>query len=175
VCAHKTEGTVDTTQRTLSANVGSVGRSVGRSDGSRFLSRLGLGLGLAVPQLEDVCNVINFVQGPVEVHPCVTSRDAKASSGHENGHGGKANYHNRKAALQALARKGSNLGRVVKHHGHDRRVELAQHIQTHFLKAHPKVIRIVAERLQLLFTNVRTVFSHDNLRRLREEERHVSE
>jgi hypothetical protein len=133
-----------------------------------------LGLGLAVPQLEDVCNVIDFVQGPVEVRSCVTSRDAKASSGHENGHGGKANDHNREATLQALARKGSNLGRVVKHHGHDRRVELAQHIQTHLLEAHPKVIRIVAERLQLLFTNVGTVFSHDNLRRV-EEERHVSE
>jgi hypothetical protein len=93
----------------------------------------------------------------------------------ENGHGGKANDHNREATFQALARKGSNLGRVVKHHGHDGRVKLAQHIQTHFLKTHSKVVRIVAERLQLLFTNFSTVFSHDNLRRVKKEKRHVSE
>jgi hypothetical protein len=98
-------------------------QTFGRSVGFKFLRRLGLGL--AVPQLEDIRNVIDFVQSPVEVRSCVTRRNAEASSGHENGHGGKANYDNRETTLQALARKGSNLGRVVEHDGHDRRVELA--------------------------------------------------
>lgn len=126
--------------------------------------------GPSVPQLEQVCNLIELHKRPIQLLPRVPRRNAEPRPRHQDGHGGEAHDDHREAALEALAREGGNLRGVVQHHRHNGTVVVTQDVQAHVGQAHSEVVRVVAQGVELLPSDAGAVLAHDDLK-----ERHCSE
>mmetsp|Transcript_10249 Transcript_10249/g.22542 ORF Transcript_10249/g.22542 Transcript_10249/m.22542 type:complete len:600 (+) Transcript_10249:128-1927(+) len=118
---------------------------------------------LGIPQIHQIGHLVNLGQRPIQILPRVSGRYAKAGSRYEQGHGRKSDNDHGQSPFETFARKGRNLGGVKQHDGHDRRVVMPHDEQSHFPQLHSKVVGIVAQRLQLVLSDIGAVFAHDNL------------
>mmetsp|Transcript_30937 Transcript_30937/g.72329 ORF Transcript_30937/g.72329 Transcript_30937/m.72329 type:complete len:207 (-) Transcript_30937:1320-1940(-) len=85
-----------------------------------------------------------------EIFLRVSGAEAEANPTLDEGSRGKPNNNDGKLALEALPRKGGNLGRVVEHHGNNGGVHVTKHLASHPLQANPKHVGVAAKLLNLV-------------------------
>eukprot|EP00639_Heterosigma_akashiwo_P007901 CAMPEP_0194596312 /NCGR_PEP_ID=MMETSP0292-20121207/25589_1 /TAXON_ID=39354 /ORGANISM="Heterosigma akashiwo, Strain CCMP2393" /LENGTH=281 /DNA_ID=CAMNT_0039456559 /DNA_START=372 /DNA_END=1218 /DNA_ORIENTATION=- len=83
--------------------------------------------------------------------------DADAAAAEHDAGGRKAHHHGRHPAPQQLAREGRDLGRVVQHHGHHRRVVVPVDVQAHADERGAHAVAVLPQGLQLAPAQVRAV------------------
>ncbi|KAL3779389.1 hypothetical protein HJC23_000499 [Cyclotella cryptica] len=56
----------------------------------------------SISQFQQIRNLIQFSQRPIQILPSMSRRNTESSTGHENGNGGKSDHHNRETTFQTL-------------------------------------------------------------------------
>ena len=119
--------------------------------------------GPRVSQLEQIRDLVELPESPVQILSGVSRRDAETSARHQYGHGRESDHDHGESPLETLAGEGGDLRGIVKHYGHDRTVVVAEDVQAHVGKAHAEVVGIVPQGVEFLPSDVRSIFSHYDL------------